>query len=65
MTRVRFDNSEYRRSHGRDPRGWGCWIFSFDQGEDFWTRPMNYGEAKKQAAQEARQRGAREVRPQP
>lgn len=57
---VRFDTSDYRRSHGKQPKGWGVWAFTFstDGGADgeFWFTPhaMSYANAKVAAAAEAK-----------
>lgn len=61
---YQFSSSQYMRSHGRKPSGRGCWIFAVDewkQGQPnrIWEVPI-YGtltEAKKKAAQVARQDG--------
>ncbi len=47
---VRFENSEYFRSHFRTPRGRGSWAFSksakADVSEMFFSSSMSFSEAK-------------------
>jgi len=31
--KIRFDKSEYVRSHGRDPKGTGMWMFDIAAGD--------------------------------
>lgn len=58
---IRIETMEYRKSHGREPRGTGSWAFAFG-GPDAepWFTPgaTTYTAAKKMAAAEARKRGA-------
>jgi hypothetical protein len=44
---ISFDTSEYRRSHGREPRGHGSWAFDLGRGPEFIPGSCTYGEAKK------------------
>lgn len=53
---VRVDTSEYRFSHGREPKGRGCWAFSYKRDPDFASKSGEvlwftgtYAEARKQA----------------
>lgn len=65
---VKVDTSEYRRSHGKEPRGWGGWMFAHYENGNFvgyTTHCKNYGEAKKEAMAYAKKHGCDEVRPQP
>lgn len=58
---LRFDTTQYRRSHGAGPRGWGTWAFFFDQDGVAWFAPCSasFTEAKAMAKSEAARRGAR------
>lgn len=43
----RFDTSAYRRSHGREPRGYGMWIFlNLRTGELVESTPATYTQAR-------------------
>lgn len=61
---YQFSNSEYIRSHGRNPKGTGTWIFAVDEWKQgrpnrIWEFPV-YGtltEAKKLAAAAAKADG--------
>lgn len=63
-TVVFFDAAPYRSSHGTMPRGRGSWAFSFkrdpdlqrDGDEVLWSPSMTYGEAKKWARQQVKER---------
>jgi hypothetical protein len=62
---VEVNTREYEFAHGRRPSGRGSWAFSFCRNETdtaklFWVNGL-YREAKKQAVQEAKRRGALEV----
>lgn len=62
---VEVNTREYEFAHGRRPSGRGGWAFAFrrnetDMGKLFWVSGL-YSEAKKQAVQEAKRRGALEV----
>lgn len=56
MATIRFDTAAFFRSHGKPPRGWGCWGFFIDR--DLWFAPhsMPYVTAKKAAAVEVKRR---------
>lgn len=61
---VRVDASEYRFSHGREPKGRGCWAFSYKRDPDFASKSGEvmwftgtYAEARKQAIAEAAANG--------
>ncbi len=58
---MRFDTTDYRRSHSRGPRGWGAWAFFFDREGVAWFAPRSssFTEAKRMAEAEGRRRGAR------
>jgi hypothetical protein len=60
---VEFNTRDYEFSHGRKPRGTGTWAFFFGNrterpiADAWWAEgTVTYGEAKKQAAAEARRR---------
>lgn len=61
---VIVNTSEYRFSHGREPKGRGCWAFSYtrdpnfasNSGEAMWFTGT-YAEARKQAIAEAAANG--------
>ena len=61
---VSINTSEYRFSHGREPKGRGCWAFSYlrdpnfvsNSGEVLWYTGT-YAEARKQAIAEAASTG--------
>lgn len=61
---VSVNTSEYRFSHGREPKGRGCWAFSYtrdpnfasNNGEVMWFTGT-YAEARKQAITEAAANG--------
>lgn len=60
MTKVNFTTSEYVRSHGKQPKGWGVWAFAYEAAEKgapvagvyFTPRAMSYTEAKAAAKAE-------------
>ena len=57
---ARVDSSRYKRSHGKDPKGSGTWLFSFDEkGDDVFDVGgyMNYTAAKKLALKKAKEDG--------
>lgn len=61
---VRLDTSEYRFSNGREPKGRGCWAFSFKRNPDFASKSGElmwitgtFAEARKQAIAEAAANG--------
>ena len=64
--KIEISTSAYEFSHGRRPRGVGCWAFQI--GRDTWfaaaevngvrTSTMSYSEAAKLARAEAQRRGA-------
>lgn len=46
--KIEFTDSEYRREHGRAPKGRGCWAFEFE-GFQFWAKAcQTLTEAKKE-----------------
>jgi hypothetical protein len=55
---MHVSTTEYEFSHGRKPRGEGCWAFAFGNDETPWfvTGCRPYGEAKKAAVAEAKVR---------
>lgn len=61
---ISVNTSEYRFSHGREPKGRGCWAFSYtrdpnfasNSGEVMWFTGT-YAEARKQAITEAAANG--------
>ena len=57
---MEFNTSQYKRSHGKTPRGRGSWAFFFDRSmriEDvYFTPSCTYAEAKKFAREEAKRR---------
>lgn len=64
--RVNTDTTEYRMSHGAEPRGRGGWLFEFEV-DGTTTEPANFNgthtEARREAVRFARAtyRGAGEV----
>ena len=56
---VTIRTSQYVFSHGREPRGWGMWVFEID-GERF-CHAGKYSDAKKSAVAMARVRNATTV----
>lgn len=67
---VEVDTSVYEYSHGRKPKGFGSWAFSFDKKDVshdkmFWAHQMTYGDALKEAKKEAKKRGAEVIFTQP
>ena len=55
--RVEVNTSEYRFSHGREPRGRGLWCFALSgymKGTEFTEHNGTYSEAKAKAVREAR-----------
>ena len=61
-TVVFFDTAPYRSSHWAEPRGHGQWAFAFkrnpDVGNDelLWSPSMTFGQAKKWARQQVKER---------
>jgi hypothetical protein len=48
---ARFDTADYFRSHGKQPRGTGCWAFAPNTtGEWDFSPSMTFSEAKAWAA---------------
>ena len=62
MNRPEFCTREYRRSHGKAPRGRGCWAFDIEGQWHFTPQAMSYTDAKAWAAEQARAVGAEWVR---
>lgn len=56
--RVEFNSRPFVASHSRQPRGFGCWVFQFEDSAEPWFAPhsMSFAEAKKAAVEEARRR---------
>ncbi len=57
--------NEYCAAHGRPPRGVGSWAFQFGLGDVepvFCPGSVTYGEARRWAVSQARERGASVVR---
>ncbi len=52
---IEFDTSEFRRSHGKQPRGFGRWAFSWshDGQWEFTPRAMSFTDAKAWARENA------------
>jgi len=57
MTKVVFKTEQYEFSHGKKPRGTGCWAFFMDDESSpvFFNGP--FGEAKKEAVAWAKKHG--------
>lgn len=55
---IRFDTSEYRFSHGREPRGFGVWIFQIGNSVDSTWLRGHYRQAKAAAKRLAHEIGA-------
>lgn len=53
MSKIEFITTPFFLSHGKEPKGKGCWAFSLDKKADaeniFFTKSMLYSEAKKEA----------------
>jgi hypothetical protein len=67
---AEVDTTVYEFSHGKKPRGFGSWAFSFNKKdvphtEMLWVNQSTYGDALKQAKAEAKKRGAWVIYPQP
>lgn len=62
---LRFDDRDFRFSHGKAPRGRGSWAFGFGSvvdGDAAWFAPSGtFAEAKKAARAEASRRGFKGV----
>lgn len=61
---VRVNTSEFQFSHGREPKGRGCWAFSYNRDPDFASNSGEvmwftgtYAEARKQAIAQAAAEG--------
>ena len=59
---IEVRTSEYERSHGKKPRGYGFWAIwmgrdTSDIDKAHWFQGMTYGEAVKQAKAKARELG--------
>lgn len=62
MSRVEVSTTDYRFSHGREPRGRGDWAFFFEgEAEPRFFRG-SFAEAKKQAEAAARAAQVRRVK---
>lgn len=69
---VRVDTSEYRFSHGREPKGRGSWAFSYKRDPDYASKSGEvlwftgtYAEARKQAIATAAANGQSAIFVQP
>ena len=74
MAKVTVSTAEYRNSHGKEPKGYGSWIFyNTDKTVGGWKElnfgrfhsvaiRSTYGTARKQAVAVARKEGVREIR---
>ena len=68
---IEVETIEYERSHGKRPRGWGSWGFTFEtvtyrDASEVWFAPVStFGDAVKAAKAEAQRRGARMISAQP
>jgi len=61
---VSFDTTEYRFSHGREPRGRGSWAFeSVETREKFWARGSQTLTEAKRELRAAGKRGTWKVLP--
>jgi len=58
---IQFDTADYRRSHGKQPKGRGRWAFDIQGDWHFTPRAMTFTEAKQWAAEQARAVGASTV----
>lgn len=65
---VLFDTRDFELAHGKRPRGFGSWAFSFDgrfvgvaDPRVLWTSGMTFAQARKLARAEAKVRGASTV----
>lgn len=57
---IRVNTSQYEFSHGKQPRGYGHWAFEIGAETLFFSG--NYGDAKRQAVQAAKDRNVADVR---
>jgi len=48
---ICFDTNDFRRSHGKQPKGWGVWAFDIQGDWHFTPRAMSFTEAKEWAAE--------------
>jgi hypothetical protein len=46
MLTFQFDTRDYQWTHGRHPKGWGTWAFTFSGNEPVWAPASTYGAAK-------------------
>jgi hypothetical protein len=48
---LTVDTTPYSRSHGKEPRGYGQWAFSYgsEDGEKFYSTPKSYQDALRDA----------------
>ena len=58
--KVTVNTSSFRFSHAKEPRGFGCWCFEVGS-EEFFSEPMNFGEACKKAKAFAKSKSVTEV----
>jgi len=62
---IRFDTGEFRRSHGKEPRGFGMWAFHLQGRPQHWPemtfppRSMSLTDAKAWMKREMRTNGLR------
>ena len=60
--KTQVNTRPYEFAHGKKPRGFGSWAFTFDNDETPWWAPTStYGDAIKAARAEAAKRNARDV----
>jgi outer membrane biosynthesis protein TonB len=58
MRHLIFDDTPFRASHGKAPRGTGTWAFSFSRSAAAWFAPRGtFTKAKRAVRAEARRRG--------
>lgn len=53
---IEVVTSQYRFSHGKEPKGRGLWLFCFVGSKDVFEFNGSYGEAKRAAIAEAQKR---------
>ena len=60
---VAVSTDRYKRSHGKNPSGWGGWAFYIDNDKEpmFTPGPMNYSDAVKWAKEQAKNKGVNTV----
>ena len=61
---MKFETSEYELSHGKAPRGFGCWWFNIG-GRAVVAPAMNFTDAKKFARQMAKDLGETTIKVMP